>query len=249
MIVIPVLDVRLGLAVRAQGGDRASYRPLRSVLGAEADPVELARGCRDTLGLRSLYLADLDALSDGSPPAFGLFRRLADLGLTTWVDAGVREAADLPALFEAGVGVAVVGLETVRGPEELARAVDLAGPARVAFSLDLREGRPIVPTRDNWGTDEADRLAERAIEAGARRLIHLDLARVGTGRGAARLPLAPRAGVERIVGGGVSGPDDLDDLARRGADAALVGMAIHSGRVGAGDFDEAEGWISGRRTS
>ncbi len=248
MIVIPVLDVRRGRAVRALAGDRHSYRPLRSVLGAGSDPVELARACRETLGLRALYLADLDSLADGSPPALGLYRTLADLGLATWIDSGVRDSGDLEALFGAGVGVAVVGLETVRGPDELAAIVEEAGPDRVAFSLDVREGRPLVPTLGAWGTEDPERLADRAIASGVRKLIHLDLARVGTGRGAARLDLAPRAGVERIVGGGISGPEDLDDLAGRGVAAALVGSAIHSGRVGPGDFGP-EGWISGRRTS
>ncbi len=248
MNVIPVLDLKGGRAVRALGGDRAAYEPLASVLEAGSDPLDLARACRAILGVGSIYLADLDAIEGDRAPDLGLFRGLGELGLAAWVDAGVRTAGDLPGLFGAGVAVAVVGLETVAGPDELARMVDEAGPDRLAFSLDVRDGRPLVPTRGSWGTDDPDRLVDRAIAAGIRRIIHLDLARVGTGRGLSRPALLPRPGVEWAVGGGIAGPEDLDELRPLGVAAALVGAAIHSGRIGSVDLD-ARPWISGRRTS
>ncbi len=235
MRVIPVLDVRSGRAVHAVAGDRAHYGPLRSVLHAGSDPVDLARAARDVLGLGELYLADLDAIVDGSAPALPLLRALAGLGLTTWVDAGVRDAADVPRLIGAGVARVVVGLETVRGPSALAGIVAAAGADRVAFSLDLVDGRPLVDTRGEWGTDDPGALADLAVDAGVRALIRLDLARVGTGRGVGPALDRDRPGVDRIVGGGVAGPADLAALARLGYAAVLVGSALHDGRIGAGD--------------
>ncbi len=233
MRVIPVLDVRQGRAVRALAGDRAHYGPLASVLHPSADPIALARAAVAVLGASELYVADLGALADGSPPAVGLFRAIAGLGLAAWVDAGARDARDVAPLLGAGVAVVVAGLETLRGPDSLAAIVAEAGADRVAFSLDLRDGRPMVATRPAWGTDDPEALARLAIDAGARRLIRLDLARVGTGRGVAPpVGAALDPGVEWIIGGGIAGPGDLPPLERLGYSATLVGSAIHDGKFG-----------------
>ena len=240
MRVIPVLDVRRGQAVRAIAGDRAHYGPLRSVLHDGTDPVALARGARDAWGLPDLYVADLDAILGQASPNVHLYRSLRDLGLILWIDAGVRESCDVPPLLEAGVGRVVVGLETVRGPEALAGIVAEAGD-QVVFSLDLHRGRPIVETGPAWKTDRAGEIAARAIDEGVRRLILLDLARVGTGRGIATLDLPagwPGRGVEWIVGGGISGAEEVRALDRAGVHGVLVGSALHDGRITRRNLEE-----------
>jgi len=236
MRIIPVLDVRHGRAVHAVAGDRAHYGPLRSVLHGGPDPIALARAGREAWGLLDLYLADLDAITGESPPDLGLYRALAGLGLDLWVDAGVRDPSDLAGLLGAGVGRVVVGLETVLGPGALTGIVAEAGADRVAFSLDLVDGRPMVDTLPDWGTAEAAELALRAIDSGVRTIIHLDLARVGTGRGVGGLGAIAGGGVEWIVGGGIAGLDEIRKLARIGVGGVLVGSALHDGRIGTDDL-------------
>jgi len=236
MRVIPVLDVRGGRAVRAVAGDRAHYGPLASGLHPGSDPFALASAFRDLLGLREVYVADLGAIVDGRPPDLPLFRALAGLGLAAWVDAGVRGPADVGPILVAGVARVIVGLETVTGPEALGEIVAAAGADRVAFSLDLRDGRPLVPTRATWGTDDPGAIVDRAVAEGVRTVIRLDLARVGTGRGVGEGEERCPPGPEWVIGGGVAGPGDLPPLARRGYSAVLVGSALHDGRIGAGDL-------------
>jgi phosphoribosylformimino-5-aminoimidazole carboxamide ribotide isomerase len=233
MRIIPVLDVRAGQAVRAIAGNRAHYGPLRSVLHEGTDPFALARAGQAAWGLADLYLADLDAILGESAPNLELYRALADLGLTLWVDSGVRDVPDVPKLVEAGVTRVIVGLETVRGPEALARIVAEVGLARVVFSLDLRDGRPLVATTADWKTDRAEEIAARAIESGVSRIIALDLARVGTGRGveSPARPLDPRA--EWFVGGGIAGFDEIKALGQAGYHGVLVGSALHDGKINA----------------
>jgi phosphoribosylformimino-5-aminoimidazole carboxamide ribotide isomerase len=242
--VIPVLDVRSSIAVRAVGGQRAYYRPLTSRLHPDSDPIPLARAVRQGLDCHELYLADLDAIA-GGPPDVALYGGLHASGLALWVDAGVRDVSTLLPLLEAGVGTILVGLETVRGPAATAEVVAATGPGRVVFSLDLREGRPIVAEGAGWGTDDPMALAGAAIEGGVRRLLLLDLARVGMGRGVGTLSLLERLheahpDVEMAVGGGIAGSADLLPIARAGGSAALVGSALHDGRIGAGDVERAK---------
>jgi phosphoribosylformimino-5-aminoimidazole carboxamide ribotide isomerase len=243
MRIIPVLDLQAGRAVHAVAGDRAHYGPVRSLLHQGPDPVALARAYRDRLGLTELYLADLDAIG-GASPAWEIYRALHDLGLRLWVDAGMRDCDSVAPLLDAGVASVVVGLETVRGPAALDAIVAEAGPDPLVFSLDLRDARPVVSDEEAWGTDDPRRLAAVAITSGFRRLLLLDLARVGTGRGTGTMPLlaglrAAHPSLEIAVGGGVAGLEDLLALARAGASAALVGSALHDGRIGAEELRRA----------
>ena len=132
----------------------------------------------------------------------------------------------------------VAGLETIGTPIALASLIASAGPDRLAFSIDLRDGRPLVDTLPTWGTTDPLRIGRTAIDLGIRRLIVLDLARVGTGRGfgteamlEALRVLGP-IGLELIAGGGVDGPADLDRASGLGLDGVLVGSALRDGRIG-----------------
>ncbi len=220
---------------------------MQSIWHASPDPIALARALRERLGAVELYLADLDAIA-GHPPALELYHTLSALGLTLWVDAGARELDCVQPLFDAGVGVVILGLETLRGPllrrvgsahhpGSRQRAAPTLRSDSYAFSLDLRGGRPLVPTAAAWGTSDPQRLAHMAIEAGLRRVIVLDLARVGTGQGLGTLSLlaalrTSHPDIELIAGGGIAGLEDLRVLNDLGLDAVLVGSALHDGRLG-----------------
>ena len=60
--VIPVIDVRRGMAVRAVAGDRANYQPLVSPLSATSDPRDVAKGLMTLHPFPVIYVADLDAI-------------------------------------------------------------------------------------------------------------------------------------------------------------------------------------------
>ncbi len=239
MRIIPVIDVMNGRAVHARGGDRAHYAPVRSILHEGSEPLGIAGAFRDRLGLEDVYVADLDAIA-GRSPDLDIIERISALALRVWVDAGLREADDATRLIDSGASVVVAGLETLSGPDALRDLIARTGADRVAFSLDLRGGRPCVETARAWGTDDPRGLAARAIEAGATRMIVLDLSRVGMGGGVGTVRLleclaADHPAVEVIAGGGVAGQAHLDALpASPGRRRQLVGSALHDGRIGRG---------------
>ena len=77
----------------------------------------------------------------------------------------------------------VAGLETLAGPDALAELVQQAGPARLVFSLDLKDGQPRRPWAA-WQSDDPGSIAAvTAVAVGVRRVLVLDLARVGVGTG------------------------------------------------------------------
>ncbi len=242
-----MLDLARGTAVHAQAGDRPRYQPVESALvpGSVGDPVALLRAFGEVLGAAQCYVADLDAIQGGAIQC-SLIRRLANLASgrsgSLLVDAGTHEAAGTRELLACGAGAAVVGLESLRSFADLAAIVELVGPDRVVFSLDLRLGSPIVhPTlHDASGAaPDALGLAGQAVAAGVSSLLVLDLGRIGTGCG---LDLGLLKALRRrfprqrlLAGGGVLTRRDLDRMRDAGCDGALLASAIHTGRIGAAD--------------
>jgi phosphoribosylformimino-5-aminoimidazole carboxamide ribotide isomerase len=230
MRILPVLDLLGGRVVHAVAGRRGEYRPVRSGLCRGSAPLDVARAFRDRLGLDELYVADLDGIT-GSPGGRPCEPLLAD-GFRVWLDAGIRhggEARDLPA----GVALAA-GLETLAGPAALAEA--LRHRPDLVLSIDLRDGG-LLAGGPGWHPPTPRAVAARAVALGVRRLLVLDLARVGVGAGTGTAELcaalgADHPGVEVWAGGGVRGVGDLLALKEAGASAVLVASALHDGRLG-----------------
>jgi phosphoribosylformimino-5-aminoimidazole carboxamide ribotide isomerase len=247
MRILPVLDVQGGRVVRGVGGRRQEYRPVVSRLTASCQPADVAEAFRDHFGLSELYLADLDAIA-GAAPALPLYAALRSREFRLWVDAGLRTAEDAGGLAGAGVEGIVAGLETVAGPAVLAELCRDHGE-RVVFSLDLRDGVPLGDAAA-WEGGDAWSVVARAVAAGVRRLIVLDLVRVGGGGGTGTEDLCRRlAGdypeVEIIAGGGVRDLADLERLRRCGVAGVLVASALHDGRLSP---DQVRGLHAGRHS-
>ncbi|HEX2217930.1 MAG TPA: HisA/HisF-related TIM barrel protein [Gemmatimonadales bacterium] len=242
MQLIPVIDLARGVAVRARAGDRARYEPLESVLtpGRRGDAVALVQAYREAMGARECYVADLDAIQGGDlqrGPLGELVGAAAPCGLL--VDAGTAEAAPAVEVLALGARAVVVGLETLRRFEDLAGIVAAAGRHRVVFSLDLHLGRPMLLTAaEDHGLAglPPEELAARAINAGVRTLLVLDVGRVGTGGGVdLELLRALRRRFPRVrilTGGGIADGTDLERVRAVGCDGVLVATALHTGRIG-----------------
>ncbi len=234
MRILPVLDLQNGQVVRGIGGRRHEYRPIVSRLTPSAHPWDVARAFRDQLGLAELYLADLDAIA-GADPALETYGGLRALGFRLWVDAGVRDLHRAALLAGARIEGIVVGLETVSGPQALETVCRELGNERIVFSLDLKEGRPLGDT-SGWPAPDPEMIAQQAIALGIRRLLVLDLARVGGEAGTGTETLCRRLvqahpDVELAAGGGVRGLQDLERLRQAGVQAVLVASALHDGQL------------------
>jgi phosphoribosylformimino-5-aminoimidazole carboxamide ribotide isomerase len=234
MRVIPVLDIKGGIVVRGIGGRREEYRPIVSKLTTSCQPADVAKAFRDQLGLAEIYLADLDAIG-GASPAWSIYGELQVLGCRLWVDAGVRDASDALKLARHGIRDIVIGLETIAGPDVLKTACQELRPDQIIFSLDLKNGQPLGQMA-NWKASGAYSIAVEAIDNGIRRLIILDLTRVGLGEGPGTEELCRKLAeeypyVEITAGGGVRDMTDLKRLSDCGVASVLVASALHDGQL------------------
>jgi phosphoribosylformimino-5-aminoimidazole carboxamide ribotide isomerase len=234
MRVVGVIDLLAGQAVHAQGGCRGAYRPLTTAadVSIDGDAAALARFYVERCGLSDVYVADLDAIAGGAEQDETV-KRIVRSDARVWLDAGVSTVAQAHRALARGVSQVVVGLETLTSFAALRDIVAIAGPPAVAFSLDLRDGRPIT-TDAALGDLPIEAIASQAVAAGAGTVIVLDVARVGSGRGL-DWPLLERVrravpGVTLLAGGGVRDPEDLQRLGAVGYDGTLVATALHGAK-------------------
>lgn len=247
MDIIPVIDLKAGVVVRGIAGRREEYRPLVSQLCSSASPRDVAQGFVRTFGFRTAYVADLDAIS-GAKPDWAAYEAIHAAGLSLWVDAGVgtweraQQIAGIIQQARYGVDQVVLGLESLQDSAVLPEMLNLFGPARVIFSLDLRAGKPITSI-PHWLTRSPHEIVAEVISAGVEAVLVLDLAAVGVGGGPAIHTLELARWLRRehpqcrlIGGGGVRNAADLEQLQDAGFSAALVASALHDGRLAADEL-------------
>ncbi len=228
MLLIPVIDLMRGHAVRAVRGERASYKPVASTLCEGSDPLSVARAMCAHCASTRLYAADLDALTGGQAQVEVLRRILREMpALEFWVDAGFADLAAAQALRERiGAGaeriVPIFASESLRSREALAEC----GADREAsvLSLDRRDGRKL----DDAGCWESPELWPS-------RVIVMTLERVGANAGpdlSTLREVQAKSPATRLVGaGGIRDAADLEAARAAGAHAWLVASALHDGRL------------------
>lgn len=146
MQVIPVIDVKGGLAVAARRGDRARYAPLESPLAESADPVAVATGLRRLFPFRTLYVADLDGI-EGRGADLETQRRIAEFWPSElWIDDGTSGSDN------ADAGIPPTLTLPTRGREFVEQDADHSVPPH--------------PWERTGGGDPRDSLKKKAREPG-----------------------------------------------------------------------------------
>ena len=234
MQIIPVIDIRNGVAVRAVAGERGRYQPVSSRLTDSIEPAEVLHALRQEFHCDVCYVADLDAIERGSRNRCTL-AEMARTGVRLIVDAGVLTVEDAEELQESGASQIVLASESLPRLETLQEFVDVFGSQSLVFSVDLKHGQ--LRTADaQWSAKSPQDLMAYVVSIGIKRLIVLDLAAVGTGNGIPTLSLCQHAkhqwpDLQIISGGGVHSRTCLVAAQAAGLDGLLIASALHDGRL------------------
>jgi phosphoribosylformimino-5-aminoimidazole carboxamide ribotide isomerase len=228
MNIIPVLDLRGGVVVRACMGQRDRYQPIASPLSPTSDPVDVMRGLLSVHAFKTFYLADLDAI-ERTGDNDEVMRRLqaAFPAIVFWVDNGVADVASADRWLDEGLGHLVVGSESQK---DMALVRQMSGHDRIVLSLDFR--------------DQAFQGPAMLLDDAAcwpRRLIVMTLARVGSAAGPDLDRLSAirdsAGGRDIYAAGGVRDSGDLAVLKRAGISGALVATSLHDGSLRGSDIE------------
>lgn len=220
MLIIPVIDLRSGQAVRAIAGQRDQYRPLSSALSPSSEPSSVIRAYRTLYPFTMFYLADLDAIEntgDNRPVVEQLMQTFPHAEF--WLDAGfstLQQVRSWPCTEQLRP---VLGSESQSGLPAFAELLQHCRDYRPVLSLDYRQEQFLGP---------AELLDEPAIWPQDVILMKLD--RVGAGRGPdAELP--DTAQKRFYAAGGVRDKKDLERLSDLGYAGVLIASALHDGHI------------------
>jgi len=234
MQIIPVIDIRNGVAVRAVAGNRGLYLPVKSLLTYSAEPATVLMALQNKFSCRTCYVADLDAIERQHPNRCTI-AEMARTGVSLIVDAGVTAVEQIEALSEIGVDRVVLSSESLNDLTQLESMIEPFDPESLIFSIDLKNGHLLVGD-PRWEGKPPLELARFVFECGLRQLIVLDLAAVGTGHGVPTLELCQQIksllpDITMISGGGVASGQCVAQAARAGLDGLLIASALHDGRL------------------
>jgi phosphoribosylformimino-5-aminoimidazole carboxamide ribotide isomerase len=228
MIALPAVDLRGGRCVQLVGG-----RPEEEKVSLR-DPSRVAARWWET-GFRHLHVVDLDAAM-GTGNNDRLVREvIAGTAAESQVGGGVRSDERADALFARGAHRVVVGTRAVDDPEWLERLAR-RHPGRIVVAADVRGG---LVLRKGW--TESSSLTVGAFLASLAGLplaavLCTDVDREGRMQGIdldEMKAVIEAASHPVMVSGGITSLQDLDALARAGAHAAVLGMALYTGRLDA----------------
>ncbi|TWU35244.1 1-(5-phosphoribosyl)-5-[(5-phosphoribosylamino)methylideneamino] imidazole-4-carboxamide isomerase [Novipirellula aureliae] len=239
-----VVDLKASQCVHAIKGDRANYQPLRwpsrdgdREIGTPQRLVEHYH----QLGLRSIYIADLDSLG-GKPVQFQAMEEalspFEDLE-SILMDPGLRgidlmDQLDVSRVCDAiqlanrfSKSTIVLASESVRDLRAFEVLAERIGPERVALGLDYHAERFRTVDTD---TRESDWLAA-AQRIGIRQIVIIDTYRVGTSGGPTLGEICRRISEAFpdfciTAGGGIRNTEDVETLRCCGCDRFLVATAL-----------------------
>jgi phosphoribosylformimino-5-aminoimidazole carboxamide ribotide isomerase len=212
MELVLAMDLKAGLVVHGEKGNRSGYLPLTWGASPVADPIGFLRHIRPV----SIYIADLDRIS-GTGSHDGLIRECNSLVGHCYADRGCRGPTDM---------VDLPHLENVIGTETC--GTDLESYHGGYLSIDMKNGA-VIPS----GDDPVEFLSSVSSFDFAGCIL-LDITAVGTRKGLKENDLSRfrNAYSGRLLwGGGVASVDDLHTLRRAGFDGAIIATALHKGTI------------------
>jgi len=229
MEIIPAIDIIDGKCVRLTQGDYAQKKIYNE------NPLEVAVAFEDA-GLQRLHLVDLDGAKAGAVKNWKVLEALAGkTGLVIDFGGGIKTAADVDIVFNSGAALATVGSIAVKDGPLFVSWLEEYGADRFLLGADVKDEKIAVSgwleTTDRWIYD----FIEEYMEKGVRQLFCTDVSKDGLLQGPA-LDLY-RTIVENfpelyfIASGGVSGMEDVRQLAEAGCKGVIIGKAIYEGRI------------------
>lgn len=226
MILYPAIDIRGGQAVRLLQGDY-----LRET-AYDADPVDAARRWAGE-GAEFLHVVDLDGAKAGEPRNLEAVRRIAAaVECPIQVGGGLRDAAAIEAVLEAGAERVVIGTAALRDPDFLDQVLQEQAED-VVVSVDAREGRVALQGWTEVGEKGVVAAVAELSSRGVARFLCTAIEVDGTMEGPAVTELNEIAAVTEarvLASGGVGDLADLEALSREAAaniEGAIVGRALY----------------------
>lgn len=230
--IIPAIDLLDGSCVRLKFGDFEQCKVY------DLDAVRLAKQYAEE-GAQWLHVVDLAASRDGEKADIRpLLRLLGAASQKVQTGGGVRSREDVRLRLDNGASRVVVGSISIEEPERFADWIEEFGKDRLVAALDVKFDEIGVPWPRTHGWTRGSgydlwQLLGYYSDKGLQHVLCTDIGKDGAMSG-------PNVDLYRSISerypdikvqasGGVSGLNDLRELAATGADSAITGKALLEG--------------------
>ena len=240
MILWPAVDIRDGHAVRLARGEFDQETVY------DADPLDAAlRWVQD--GARALHVVDLDGARAGSPVNLDHVRRIAAaVTVPVEVGGGLRDAAAVAAVLDAGAQRAILGTAALRDPGFARTMVATHGAAAIVVSVDVRSGRVAAAGWTEQTEVTAPAMLATLRDHDVSRFVYSSIDRDGVLAGPDLVELRRACAVvpdcEVVYSGGVASVEQLAQLRGLGLPplrGVIVGTALFEARLTVGEGQAA----------
>ena len=228
MIVIPAIDLMGGKAVRLAQGERDR------VTTYSDDPVGMAEGFARA-GAGSIHVVDLDGAFEGRPSQRDIIVSICKAagahGVRVQTGGGIRDAATVDALIDAGVDRVVLGTLAIKEPATV-EALCTKYPDRIVVAADARDGMVAVSGWTEKSEVSARELTVTAARWGAAAVLHTDVSRDGMQGGPAvdaTATLQKEVSIPVYASGGVGSLEHIEACAQAGIAGVVLGRALYEG--------------------
>lgn len=228
MKLYPAIDMKDGKCVRLKQGE------FKNITVYCDEPWKVAKYFEEN-GSSFIHLVDLDgALKGHSVNEESIKRIVSEVNIPCELGGGIRTARDIERVLSYGINRVIIGTKAVSSPEFVREAVEKFGSERIVIGVDAKDGFVAVEGWEQLSDKTALSMCLTMKELGVKHIVYTDISKDGMLVGPnveMTKKLTDETGLDIIASGGVSGAEDLRNLAAAGIKGAIIGKAIYENRV------------------
>ncbi|MBY9016899.1 MAG: hypothetical protein KGD68_14510 [Candidatus Lokiarchaeota archaeon] len=231
--IIPVIDILNSQAVHAIKGERENYKPLKSVLINDSNPIRIALKLKNEYLFNEFYIADLDAILQKKPNITILSKILDIPGVEIMIDPGIKTKKNVEKYFRLNLKSLVFGLETLKDLKVITEALKLFDTNKIVVSIDMYNEVIQTNIKEINNLDILE-IIRKIEDLGVVNIILLDLFKIGQKMGGIPtlyLKVREIFKGEILVGGGIKDIQDIKEYKSNNFSGVLIGTALHDGSI------------------
>lgn len=224
----PAVDLRGGKCVQLVGGV-----PGTEVVALDDPLAQAERWAAE--GADHLHVIDLDGAILGkrvnAPIIFQIVKRLK---LYIQVGGGIRTEEDASSILDLGVDRVIMGTAALKDPDMVSRLADRHGSDKIMVALDVKQGNVTTQGWQKTLGRKALELGRLFEEKGAGSILFTNIDVEGRQKGIDIQPtraLVQAVEIPVVAAGGVTSIEDVLALRDAGAQGAVAGTAIYTGKL------------------
>lgn len=236
MLIIPAIDILDGKIVRLRKGD------FDQVSGYDISPLDQA-GIYSDAGFDWLHIVDLSGSKNGKFTALEILSSIKEsTGIKIQFGGGIRSSKDAETLIDIGIDRIVLGSISVTDKQEFFKILSAVDVSKICIAADVKEEHIMIK---GWKENSNINLFAHLQFCYCNDIKHFlvtDIEKDGmlTGPNFSLYDSVQEKypEINIIVSGGVSGMDDIRQIARKKYYGVVVGKAIYEKKLSIKELSE-----------